>query len=154
MNNIKIALATKEDKNQLLKYFEHYKIKEIIENRIDCYLSHNFTVVAKDDNQVVGVLQWYIKEDPKAGVVEFEEVHVSKKYRGKGIGSLIIKFAIQSVKNYFKKIKVRPRKIFLFVGKNNEVARALYEKQRFKLISEVGNLFSDKEIECFYSLDL
>ena len=154
MNNITIALATKEDKNQLLKYFEHYKIRKIIENRVDCYLSHNFTVVAKDKNQIIGVLQWNVKEDPKAGVVEFEEIHVSKKYRCKGIGSLIIKFAIRSVENYFKKIKIKPRKIFLFVGKSNEVARALYEKHGFKLVSEMGNLFSDKEIECFYSLDL
>jgi ribosomal protein S18 acetylase RimI-like enzyme len=154
MNNIKIALATKEDRIQLLKYFEHYKIKKIIENRVDCYLSHNFTVVAKDKNKIVGVLQWHIKEYPRAGVVEFEEVHVSEKYRGKGIGSLIIRFAIQSVKEYFNKIKIKPRKIVLFVGKNNKVARALYEKHGFKLISDVGYLFSDKEKELVYSLDI
>ena len=154
MNNITIALATKGDKNQLLKYFEHYKIKEIIENRIDCYLSHNFTVVAKDKNQIIGVLQWYVKEDPKAGVVEFEEVYVLEKYLGKRIGSLIIKFAIQSVKEHFKKIKIKPRKIFLFVGRENIAARKLYEKHGFKLLCSVGNLFHDKEEELFYTLDL
>ena len=98
MDDIKITLATSEDRRQLSKHFEHYKIKKIIENRLDCYLSHNFTVVAKDKRKIVGVLQWYIKEDPRAGVVEFEEVHFSEEYRGKGIGSLLMKFAIQSVK--------------------------------------------------------
>jgi len=154
MNHIKITPAIKEDRDQLLKYFKHYKIKEIVENRVDCYLSHNSTIVAKDKNQVIGILQWYVKEDPKAGVVEFEEAYVLEKYRGKGIGSLMIKFAIQSVKNYFKKIKIKPRKFFLFVGEDNKAARSLYEKHGFNFISRVGNLFSDKEIECFYCLEL
>jgi len=55
---------------------------------------------------------------------------------------------------YFSDIRFKPRKIFLFVSKNNIPARRLYEKLGFKLISEVGNLFSDKETELFYTLDL
>ena len=151
---IKVIIATEKDKKQLLDYFRHYKIKEIIEKRIECYISHNFTVIAKDENKVVGILQWYIKEDPKNGVVEFEEFHVLEKYRGKGIGSLILKFAIQNVRDYLEKIKIEPRKIFLFVARSNTIARTLYEKFDFKLNSEVGNLFSDDEVELLYSLDL
>lgn len=154
MINIKITLATEKDKKQLLKYFKHYKVKEIIEKRVDSYLSHNFTVTAKDKDKVIGILQWHVKENPQAGVVEFEEVHVLDSYRGKGIGSSIVKFAIQSVKDYFKNININARKIFLFVSKNNKIARALYEKHGFKLISQAGNLFSNNEIELFYLLDL
>lgn len=154
MINIKITLATEKDKKQLLKYFKHYKVKEIIEKRVDSYLSHNFTVTAKDKDKVIGILQWHVKENPQAGVVEFEEVHVLDSYRGKGIGSSIVKFAIQSVKDYFKNININARKIFLFVSKNNKIARALYEKHGFKLISQTGNLFSNNEIELFYLLDL
>ena len=154
MINIKITLATEKDKKQLLKYFKHYKVKEIIEKRVDSYLSHNFTVTAKDKDKVIGILQWHVKENPQAGVVEFEEVHVLDSYRGKGIGSSIVKFAIQSVKDYFKNININARKIFLFVSKNNKIARALYEKHGFKLISQTSNLFSNNEIELFYLLDL
>ena len=154
MSDIKITLATERDKEQLLEYFKHYKVEEIIENRIDSYLSHNFTVVAKDQDKIVGVLQWYIKENPQAGVVEFEEVHVLDNYRGRGIGSSIVKFAIQTVRDYFKKIDINPRKIFLFVSKDNKAAKTLYEKYGFKFISEVDDLFSDDEIESFYSLNL
>jgi len=154
MINIRLSLATKKDKQQLLDYFKHYKVREILEHRVDCYIYHNFTVVAKDRDKIVGTLQWHVKEDPKMGLVEFEEIHVSEDYRGKGIGSAIIKFAIQSVKNFFKKIKIKPRRIFLFVNENNKVARALYEKHGFRLISDVGYLFSDKEKELVYSLDI
>jgi len=154
MTNIKIVLASRSDEKQLLEFFKHYKIKSITKNRVNCYLSHNFTVVAKDEDKIVGILQWYVKENPQAGVIEFEEVYVLDNYRGKGIGSSIIKFAIQSVRDYFKNININPRKIFLFVSKNNKIARALDEKHGFKLISEVDNLFSNDEIELFYSLDL
>ncbi len=154
MTDIKIAIATEKDRNQLIGYFKHYKIEEIIKNRVNCYTSHNFTVIAKDGNSIIGILQWYIKEDPKAGVIEFEEIHVKENYRSKGIGSMLVKSAIKSVKSYFKKIKIKPRKIFLFVGKDNKVAKSLYEKCGFKFISEVGNLFSGNEAELFYSLDL
>lgn len=133
MTPIKIALATEKDKKQLLVFFKPYKVEKILNNRVDCYLSHNFTIVAKDKNKIVGVLQWYIKENPQNGLVEF---------------------AIQSIKNFFKKIKINPRRIYLFVSENNKVARALYEKYNFKYVSNVGYLFSDKEKDLIYILKL
>jgi len=154
MKSIKITLAAEKDKEQLLAFFKHYKIKKISKNRVECYLSHNFTIVAKDKNKIIGILQWYIKENPQNGLVEFEEVFVSKNYRNKKIGSLMVKFAIQSVKNFFKKIKINPRRIYLFVSENNKIARALYEKHNFKNIANVGWLFSDKEKELIYILKL
>ena len=154
MNDIKITLATEKDKEQLLEYFKHYKVEEIIKKRVNSYIYYNFTVIAKDEDKIVGILQWCIKENPQAGVVEFEEIHVLDNYRERGIGSSILKFAIQSVRDYFKKIDINPRKIFLFVSKDNKIARTLYKKQGFKFISEIDDLFSDNEIESFYSLNL
>ena len=154
MTNIQIALATEKDRNQLLTFFKHYKVKKVINNRVDCYLSHNFSIVAKDKNRIVGILQWHVKENPNQGIVEFEEVFISKDYRGKKIGSLLIEFALKSVKNFFKDIKIDPRRIYLFVGENNKVARALYEKHNFRNVSNVGHLFSDAEKDLIYILDL
>lgn len=152
MPDIKIVLATKKDAKQLLEFFRHYKAEGVIKKRIDCYLSHNFTVVAKDKKKIIGILQWHVKEDPRAGVAEFEEIFVSQNYRGGGIGSALIKYAVQSVKDYFVKIKIKPRRIFLFVGKENEIGRILYEKNGFKFVVETGDLFSNDKIELFYCL--
>ena len=151
---IKVVSANKRDKKQLLGWFTHYELKRIINNRVDCYLSHNSTIVAKDKNKIIGILQWYIKEEPDDGLTEFEEVFVSKEYRGRRIGALLVEYAIKSVKDYFKKLRIKPRKIFLFVSKNNKAARVLYEKFGFKKIANVGNLFHDREQELFYVLDL
>jgi len=151
---IKISTATIKDKLQLMNYLKHYKDKEFTQKRVECYLTHNFTIVAKDDDKIVGMLQWHVKEDPDDGLAELEEVHVMEEYRQKGIGSELVKFAVQSAKEYFKKMGFKPRKIFLFVGKQNKAGRALYEKYGFKYVAEVGNLFHDNEIELFYALEL
>jgi len=154
MTGLKICLATKKDFTELLESFEHYKNKWLAKKRVECFLSHNFTVVAKINNKIVGVLQWHIQEVPIRGVVAFEEVHVLKEYRKQGIGSAIIVFAIDCVKKHFKKIGLKPRRIFLFVSKKNKIARALYEKCGFKKTAELGKLFDDKETELFYTLNL
>ncbi|MDD4893559.1 MAG: GNAT family N-acetyltransferase [Candidatus Rickettsiella isopodorum] len=152
MENIKITLAKKRDRKKLSEFFKHYRVSSLIKNRTDCFLTHNFTVVAKDKEKIVGVIQWSVKEDPKAGVAEFEELYVLEDYRELGIGSLLLEFAIQSVKKYFLKIRVKPRKIHLFVSESNMKARALYEKLGFKNVASVGTLFADKETELFYCL--
>ncbi len=153
MDDITVALALKSDSNQLADFFNHYRVTDIIKNRIECYLNHNFTIIVKDRDKIVGILQWYVKENPLAGVAEFEEIYVLEDYRNKKIGSMLVEHGIKSVVNYFKEIKIKPRKIFLFVSKENKNARALYEKYGFKPISEIGNLFSDQEVELFYCLD-
>ena len=95
-----------------------------------------------------------IKEDPNLGVIEFEEIFVVKEFRGTEVGSSLLKFSIQTVKDYFKDIGVKSRRIYLFVDENNKNARHLYKKFEFKCISNLGNLFSDTENELFYALDL
>jgi ribosomal protein S18 acetylase RimI-like enzyme len=150
--SIEFSIATEKDIEQLMGFFKHYG--KLSKKRAECYTSHNFKVVAKDGEKIVGVLQWCIKEEPDDGVVEFEEIFVSENYREKGIGSKLLEYSIQSVKNQFRRVGYKPRRIFLFVGKENSAARKLYEKQGFRFIAEVGNLFADNEIETFYCLEL
>ncbi len=147
-------LAIKNDKTQLLAFFKHYSNPEILEQRVECYLSHNKTILAKDDDKIVGTLQWQIKEDPNCGVAEFEEFYVLEDYRNKGTGSSLIEFGIQSVKDTFQSHEIKPRKIFAFVGSQHDAARRVFEKAGFVQISEVGNLFNDSEIDLIYYLEI
>ncbi|MFQ5884766.1 MAG: GNAT family N-acetyltransferase [Thermoplasmata archaeon] len=152
MTEIEFGMATEEDREQLMDYFRHYGMNELIEHRADCYTSHNFTVVARDEAKIVGTIQWHVKEDPHTGAAEFEEFNVLKEYRGRGIGFLLIEYAIQSVRDYFGTIGILPRTIFLFVGEDSKTARDLFEKHGFQLTSKIGHLFSDDEVELLYSL--
>ncbi len=149
-----IQVADNNDKEELINYFNHYKNEKIIKNRVESYLKYNKMIIAKENNKIVGVLQWHIKENPQSGVVEFEEIFVNKELRGKGIGSKLVDFAIKDVKEYFISNNLKSRKIFLFTNKNNIPARKLYEKYGFKFIAELNELFSDNEKEAFYCLSL
>ncbi len=149
-----IQVADNNDKEELINYFNHYKNEKIIKNRVESYLKYNKMIIAKENNKIVGVLQWHIKENPQSGVVEFEEIFVNKELRGKGIGSKLVDFAIKDVKEYFISNNLKSRKIFLFTNKNNIPARKLYEKYGFKFIAELNELFSDNEKEVFYCLSL
>ena len=146
-----ISSATRKDCKELMIWFKHYESKSLIKKRVECYIEHNSTIIAKCDDKIVGVLQWYIKEEPDDGVAEIEEVFVSKEYRRSGIGSLLVSSAIDFIKKYFIKLRCKPRIIFLLVGKDNVAARKLYEKHGFKFVNSVGNLFADDEEELFYS---
>jgi RimJ/RimL family protein N-acetyltransferase len=53
---------------------------------------------------------------------------------------MLVELAVQSVKDHFDRIGLKPRKIFLFTDKENPVARALFEKCGFHL--ETGYFYS------------
>jgi len=151
---MEIRKAKRQDKARLIEHFKHYKNKKLIENRVNCYLEHNSTIIAEENNEIIGLAQWFVKENPNSGVAEIEEVFVNPNFRGKGIGSGLIDFIIEDIKDFFKANNIKLRKIFLFVSKNNVAARRLYEKFGFKQISELNDLFSHKEQEVFYCLSI
>lgn len=153
-SDIQINLANNSDKLQLLTFFQHYHQLQISSKRVDCFLHHNFTVVAKDKAKIIGLVQWSIKENPQSGVVELEEFYVLEAYRQQGIGTAILDFALKSIANYFKSHHLQLRRIYLFVSQNNLPARKLYEKAGFKNQASLDNLFADDQTELFYCLDV
>jgi len=152
VEKVKIRRANYEDKLHLLDLLQHYKPEEVLKNRIECYLSHNHTSIAQYDENIVGIVQWHIKEDPNLGVVEIEEVYVREKHRHKGIGSALMEFSLKSIKEYYNSLKIKLRRLLLFVDENNVIARKMYEKMGFRLVSDVGDLFFDGEKELIYVL--
>ena len=97
--SIKITLATTRDKKYLEDFFKHYQNQKLIKSRVEAFLNFGQTIIAKDAKQIIGLIQWQIKEDPNLGVVELEEVHVLASYQRQGIGSKLINQAI--IKNFY-----------------------------------------------------
>jgi ribosomal protein S18 acetylase RimI-like enzyme len=151
---ISISEASLKDSDQLKNFFTHYKIKDYIEKRVGSYLSCNHTIIAKDNEKIVGTIQWLVKEDPNLGVAEIEEVNVIFNYQKQGIGSKMMEFTISSVKKYFQENNLKLRKIYLFVSESNLITQKFYEKFGFKKETKINNLFSNNENELFYVLDL
>ena len=151
---MEIRKATSKDAEKLREFFKHYKNEEIINSRIECYLEHNSTIIAEENQDIAGAVQWYVKENPNAGVAELEEMFVTENYRKKGIASELLNYLIEDVKKFFSSRNIEPRKLYLFVSKDNQSARKLYEKHGFKMIAEVNDIFTDNQNEVFYCLDL
>lgn len=144
-----IRLANKNDLEHILDYFkENDKIDEqFVNKRVNYFLDNNIIAIAEENHKIVGHTFIQIKENPILGVAEFEAVHINEKYRGKGIGSELIKKSIEFTKNYFEKIKVKPRCLYLMTRSNNYNAQKIYEKVGFKSIGKVGKIFIENEPE-------
>lgn len=145
---IEISTAKPKDKIQLLKIFSDYGA--LSEQRVECYLKHNSTVVAKDKDKVIGITQWHVKENPCDGLAEVEEVYVANGYRNKGIGKKLVLFALKNATNYFKKNKFKLRRVFVFTSSTNIPARKLYESCGFRFRAAVGDIFKDGANEVVY----
>ena len=154
MRDTIIRDANIDDKYRLEELFNFFKSEEENKNRVDCYLSHNHTILAETEKDIIGVVQWHIKEDPNVGVAELEQVFVREKYRAKGIGTKLINYAIQKIDDSFKMLKIKPRRIFLFTSEDNMIARRMYEKLGFKKQCAVGDLFLNNKNELFYIFNL
>ena len=154
IEDIIIRKANIEDKLQLVEIFQHYQNEIIIQKRIECYLSHNNTVIAQKEKDIIGKIQWYIKEDPNMGIAELEEVYVLEEFRNKGIGSGLINFSLRSIEDFFTALEIIPRRVFLFVDEKNTAARKMYEKNGFKHICKIEDLFIDNETTLIYILNL
>lgn len=86
------------------------------------------TLIAKDDDQVVGYLIGSIKEEDWRKVKEIAELEnmlVDKKYRGKGIGSQLIQEFIK----WAKKMGMKRAKVL--ASFDNKDAIGVYKKNSF-----------------------
>ncbi len=92
------------------------------------------------DNEVIGMIIAELRIDP-FGTSEgyIKQVYLMEEYRGKGIGELLVKKAIE----HLQKIKVE--KIKVNIKEKAKEAAHLYAKMHFKRIYEVLELDISKE---------
>ncbi|MFX1323504.1 MAG: GNAT family N-acetyltransferase [Promethearchaeota archaeon] len=154
MTDFNIANATPKDKEDLADTWQHFKDRNAMIKRAECFIIHRNAILAKKGNEIIGKSLWYVKGDPNEGVAELEELYVFEEYRNKGIGTELINSTINSVRKFFKNLRIKPRRIFLYSEEDNLNARRLYEKLGFEFIANLGHLFSDENNELLYILDL
>ncbi|MBU3918342.1 GNAT family N-acetyltransferase [Patescibacteria group bacterium] len=144
-----IKSASKKDYIEIESFFQHYKINELIKNRL------NFnTIIAQEDNKIVGLIQWIVKEDPNQGVVELEELFVNPDFRSQGIGKKLVEKVLEIIKTFYIDNNLTLRKVILYVKEDNKQARAIYEKFGFKENSNIGYLFSNDSKDLLYVLNI
>jgi len=146
MMDIKIRLANREDRDLLFHHFMHYNNRKHQRRRVDCFIEHNYSLLMFVDGQFTGIVQWYVKEDPRLGVVELEELFIQEVYRNKGMGTQLVEKALLEIKKLINPL----HSIFLFIDKNDEVTQRIFNKFGFKKVAEIPDLFKNNEIEILF----
>ena len=119
-----------------LQYDELYKIKKNAADISEKWYkksprsSRSLLLVAEIDKKIVGYISANIRKRPPIYLVEewggINGIYVQFEYRHMGIGKMFIEAAF----NWFKKKEVKY--IDLDVDTNNEVAKMLWKKYKFK----------------------
>jgi len=123
-----------------------------VEDRVKSYLQYYHIKVLKENDKIIGALFWFVRESPHHGLAEIEDFFIDKGYRRKGLGTQLLKSAIEDVKKHFEALGCSARKIIVLTSKENPIARKCYEKQGFKFVAELGGLFKENVIEVMYML--
>ena len=147
---IEIKLAKKEDVDKLVNYLKHYRNDGFNRKKQKCYTSHNHTIIVCDSEKIVGLNQWYVKENPQDGLVEFEELHILEDYRGKGIATKLAKFSIESVKEHFAELNIEPKGVYVFITKGNVAVEKLLVNLGFEKKGKVNDFFKIGETQLVY----
>jgi len=92
-------------------------------------------IVAEKNNNVIG----YIIAYENGGFLDFNSMAVNKKYRGLGIGRLLVNFML----NRFKKRGLK--KASLEVRPTNKIALAFYQNLGFKIFGIIKNYYKNEE---------
>jgi ribosomal protein S18 acetylase RimI-like enzyme len=154
LNNIRIESATPDQIGALEKlmkllisrFGDAFDMKRFdwgIRRRIYDPLQRHGILIAIDedkDNEVIGMIIAELRIDP-FGISEgyIKQVYLMEEYRGKGIGELLVKKAIE----HLQKIKVE--KIKVNIKEKAREAAKLYAKMHFKRVYEVLELDISKE---------
>jgi ribosomal protein S18 acetylase RimI-like enzyme len=154
LNNIRIESATPDQIGALEKlmkllisrFGDAFDMKRFdwgIRRRIYDPLQRHGILIAIDedkDNEVIGMIIAELRIDP-FGISEgyIKQVYLMEEYRGKGIGELLVKKAIE----HLQKIKVE--KIKVNIKEKAKEAAKLYAKMHFKRVYEVLELDISKE---------
>jgi len=140
-NNINTDFKISEFKfkhlNDIIKievsaYGEDHWNRDVFYSELDRENSYNKVILNDKNKAIAFLISSYLFEE-----AELLSIAVLKEYRGLGLSKLLIKDLI----NYSKFNGIE--KIFLEVKETNLVAKSLYEKFKFKVISKRKNYYSD-----------
>lgn len=104
--------------------------------------------VARDEqDNVIGYIQWIQKSGfRQESVIELEQIAVLKKQQSKGIGTLLIKKSLESIKEYLADTNSALKAVLVSTRTDNS-ARLLYEKVlKVQEVAVIKDLYSHDEV--------
>lgn len=159
MATIAIHQATPNDMNQLIpiykKIFKKHHVFELPTNDIMKYLLEKheanknvggLLVAVKNGKVLGGLLVKKQFHDKKGKHLVVKYNHLAVKVQGKGVGSVLVKYAETILKKKIKAREVKTIKIEADVAKNEQQSLGFYKKYGFKVEGKLQDHFRAKEL--------
>lgn len=97
------------------------------------------------NRHTIGRLIWYAP-DTNDGVMQILDIRVEPAYQRQNHGSALLRAAYEQAFALFKKLGIRPRRVWVAVEQKAHVqARAFLSRHGFHHVSSVKNVFQDQE---------
>jgi len=97
----------------------------------------------RDKNDIIGYLKINVNdaqtEDKLSDSLEVERIYLLDKYRGQGVGNLLMDKAINIAKDRYKKV------VWLGVWEHNPSSVKFYQKYGFKIFDKHAFMMGDEE---------
>ncbi|TFG27594.1 GNAT family N-acetyltransferase [Candidatus Thorarchaeota archaeon] len=105
-------------------------------------LIHRFkTILALQDNKLVGSLCWDTRGGYDDGVIELVTIGVNNAYKKQGIATKMVKSLIDEASEYYASRGYNLRVIILFMEKQNDVAGKFYTNLGFSEEAIIKKLY-------------
>ncbi|MBW2995848.1 GNAT family N-acetyltransferase [Candidatus Woesearchaeota archaeon] len=114
----------------LVKCFNITSIKEGKETFLKEKKSDYF-IIAEEDGKIYGLISWDMHGLPKHQLVRVERICVLAGYDRDKIAEEMLTAAIQDADKYFKKKKLKLRKMYAMVHSHNKKLKNFYKKMGF-----------------------
>src|SRR3989338_2820491 len=153
---MKIRKAKSKDAKGIANVLmQSYNIKSLKEG-MDAFKSeikknHNY-IVAEDNGKTIGIVTWLMHGLPKHQLAELDRIAVLPEYSGKGVARELFDALVKDAKSFYRKKKLRLRKLYLLTHADNTRAHKFYEKLGFKHEATLKQHYYKDKDEYVYSM--
>ena len=132
-----------------------YNIKDIMEG-VDVFKNETSRqyhyIIAEDKGKVIGLATWVMHGLPKHELFELDRIAVLPEYRGKGVSKKLFHALVKDAKLFYRKHKLKARKLYLMTHADNTRAQKLYEKLGFRHETTLKEHYYQGKDELVYSM--
>ena len=113
---------------------------------------HDHNIVAEESGKIIGIVTWLMHGLPKHQLCELDRIAVLPEYMGKGVARELFDALVKDAKSFYRKKKLRLRKLYLLTHADNTRAHKFYEKLGFKHETTLKQHYYKDKDEYVYSM--
>jgi ribosomal protein S18 acetylase RimI-like enzyme len=156
MSQIQIKSAQDKDSDQiavvLLDFYNMKNKDEAIRTfKSESQKGYHY-IVAKKNDQIIGLVTWLTHGLLKHGLFELDRICLLKESRGIGLGKTLVDKLIENARIFYKERSEKIRKLYLLTHEENKSAQFFYEKIGFSHEATLKDHYYRGKQEKVYSM--